>query len=202
LRKRRPAWFDGADAGAYGLVTERAAEQLEPVTSWEVWPGSGGGFDVVMRRARSAARWRDAAFTAFWLCGWTVGEIIVSTLLARHFFLGVPIGGARPGKGAPAVGFLSLWLTGWTVGGFFVWRKLVLLLRRRERWRFEAGRVVAGRNWVYSSRRILPDDGRMVVRATGTEVALVSSGVALRMGPFAGEAGARGLAEELRRLRA
>jgi hypothetical protein len=202
LRKRRPAWFDGADTGAYGLVAERAAEQLEPVTSWEVWPGSGGGFDVVMRRARSAARWRQTAFMAFWLCGWTAGEVIVSTLLARHFFLGVPVGGTRPGKGPPPVGFLSVWLIGWTFAGFFAWGKLVLLLLRRERWRFEAGRVVAGRNWVHSSRRTLPDDGRMVVRATGADVALVSSGAALRMGPFAGEGGARALAEELGRLRA
>jgi hypothetical protein len=202
LRKRRPAWFQETAADAYGLVAERAAEQLEPVTSWEVSPASGGGFDVLLRRESSAARRRGTAFMAFWLCGWTAGEIIVSTLLARHFFLGVPLGGTRPGKGPPPVGFLSVWLTAWTVGGFFAWGKLVLLLRRRERWRFEAGRVVAGRNWVYTSRRVLPDDGRLVVRATGAEVELVSGGVALRMGPFAGEAGARQLAEELRRLRA
>jgi hypothetical protein len=201
LRKRRPGWFEGLAAGAYGVVAERATERLEPVTSCEVLPGAGGGFDVVMRRESSAARRLGTAFMAFWLCGWTAGELTVSTVLARHFFLGVPIAAARPGKGPPAVGFMVVWLTGWTVAGVFAWGKVVLHLRRRERWRFENGRVVAGRNWVHPWRRVLVDDGRTVVRVVGKEVELVSGGVALRMGPFAGENGAQRLAEELERLR-
>jgi hypothetical protein len=213
LRVRRPGWFAAGSAAAspYGLPESTAKERLEPVVSCEVLPKSGGGdgggggggdFDVVLWRESSATRRSGARFMSLWLCGWAFGEVFVSVALAKHFMGLAPIG-ARSSKGPPPVWFFSVWLTGWTFAGYFAITKVVLHLRRWERWQFRGGRVVAGRNWVFSSRRTLVDDGRRVYgRVAEREVELVSGGVALRMGPFAEEAVARGLGRKIRERRA
>jgi hypothetical protein len=195
LRHRRPEWF--SERASFGLPESKPEGKLERVGSWELLLAVGG-FDLVLTRDRAGRS--GTGFMALWLCAWLASEIFVATMLVRHF-LGLSPIGARPGKGPPVI-FLSLWLAFWTFGGFMAAAKLFLLLTRRERWRFREGRVIAGRNWAFSSRRTLIDDGHVHARLTqspgGWQIELVSNGVALNIGPFGNETTARELLANLR----
>lgn len=68
--------------------------------------------------------WPVALFLAFWLCGWTAGEVsALKTLLG-------------PGP-LFAKGFILFWLCGWTVGGAFAWAIFLATagLARESVWR-------------------------------------------------------------------
>lgn len=52
-----------------------------------------------------------AGFLAFWLCGWAVGEVMVTGVLLSWLF-----GQSNPDS-TFAVFFMLVWLGGWTIGG-------------------------------------------------------------------------------------
>lgn len=113
----------------------------------------GSGWQVTLR-ARGIARFPIAAFHAFWLCGWAVGEYFAGmTLLAglREVLLpgaDVPwlprMTNATPSNPAPILAFLLVWLTGWTVGGVFAFHTMLrtLLGVDRVRWDHDGLEVV------------------------------------------------------------
>lgn len=79
----------------------------------------------VTLRAQGFMRLLPAAFLAFWLCGWFVGEMFALAAVAGalHSLFGFPVPAwlARvhtPANAAiPILAFLAVWLTFWTMGG-------------------------------------------------------------------------------------
>ena len=108
---------------------------------------SGSGMQATLR-ASGVLRFLPAAFMAFWLCGWAVGEwfalrlfaSLVRTLLGSSVLAGwfPPLGGTMPGGPMVVVfsAFLTLWLVLWTVGGVGAFQQLLWLLFGRDvvRW--------------------------------------------------------------------
>lgn len=85
-------------------------------------------------RPRGAGRFGGAAFLAFWLVGWAIGEVVALGILlagARRLLGGRPLtndGEPMTLEGAMlAGGFLLVWLTFWTIGGWAAWRELLRL---------------------------------------------------------------------------
>jgi hypothetical protein len=71
------------------------------------------------------ARYGVAAFLAFWLCGWAVGEFFAIGALTG---LWGGVAKAQPGDMCGSL-FLIGWLGGWTLGGAFAIFALVNMLR-------------------------------------------------------------------------
>src|SRR6185436_19420071 len=90
-------------------------------------------------RPRGFGRFVSAAFLAFWLCGWAIGESLVLWILIAGgiaLLTGTPPEPGRellePGP-AIAVGvFLLFWLTLWTFGGYAAITELLRLLWSRD----------------------------------------------------------------------
>ncbi len=86
-------------------------------------------------RPEGRGRFFAAAFLAFWLCGWAVGEVVVLGILAGGIWTLATGDAPHPQfnslHGAalwPIGAFLLLWLTLWTVGGVTaIWTLLRLL---------------------------------------------------------------------------
>jgi hypothetical protein len=80
-----------------------------------------------------------AAFLAFWLCGWVVGEGFALFMLgagATALVNGVPVSGKQPLMLGPALvigSFLLLWLSFWTFGGIMAMRELLHSLWAKDR---------------------------------------------------------------------
>ena len=116
----------------------------------------GAGWRVTFR-ARGLVRYLPAAFLAFWLCGWIVGEYFALGLLAgalRHWFgASIPLGwlpemhGTPPSGGAQLFfgGFLAVWLTAWTFGGLAALAQLLQLLFGHEVVRVDGDTLVVER---------------------------------------------------------
>ncbi len=91
-------------------------------------------------RPEGRSRYFGAAFLAFWLCGWVVGEVFALGILAGGLW--TLITGTPPHphfdtvRGAalwPVAGFLLLWLTLWTYGGIAAGWTLLRLLWGEDR---------------------------------------------------------------------
>lgn len=91
-------------------------------------------------RVTGISRYFGAAFLAFWLVGWAVGEAIVLWILAVgawSLFTGRPPEPGRqpfaPAAALPTGLFLLFWVTLWTFGGLMAVRELLRLLFGRDR---------------------------------------------------------------------
>ena len=109
------------------------------------------GEEIVLRPT-GMLRYLPAAFLAFWLCGWAVGEAVVLVLLlgpaaaplleaAREV---LPFGVGRvplPSGSLPlsVLAFLALWLTFWTWGGIGAAWELLRLLSGSDRYVLRPG---------------------------------------------------------------
>jgi len=89
---------------------------------------------------RDAATIGQWAFLTFWLGGWTVGELLVGSMVVR-FLLSLLAGPeqvigeqAAPSHGpdGPALAFMVFWLCGWTVGGVLAIHHWLHLMWGRE----------------------------------------------------------------------
>jgi hypothetical protein len=89
-------------------------------SSFTLGPEGDGRYRITWPSAESGLeRWGGAAFVAFWLCGWAVGEVVGLAALARAWRAGW-------------VALLCLdavWLTLWTLGGLWAMRVLRGLIR-------------------------------------------------------------------------
>lgn len=165
------------------------------------------GEEIVLRPT-GLLRYLPAAFLAFWLCGWAVGEIVVLVLLlgpaaaplleavrdTLPFGVGrIPLpSGSLP---LPVLAFLGLWLTFWTWGGIGAAWELLRLLAGSDRYVLRPGsftyRRCAGpfgrtREFRAASVEGIVDRRRksqLVAMVAGKEVAL-SAGVPAEVGPW------------------
>jgi hypothetical protein len=95
-------------------------------SSFTMGPEGDGRYRLTWPSAESGLeRWAGAAFVAFWLCGWAVGEVVVLSAI---------VGAVKAG----AIGLWALdafWLTLWTFGGLWAMRVLYGMVRSRpEEW--------------------------------------------------------------------
>ncbi len=95
---------------------------------------------VVRLKPRGASRFLSAAFLAFWLCGWAIGESFALWILVKGGY--ALLTGTPPDPGrellqlAPALAmgaFLVFWLLLWTVGGIAAFGALLQLLWAEDR---------------------------------------------------------------------
>lgn len=84
---------------------------------------SSRGLEVVIPPRR---RWFLMLFLGIWLCGWAVGEVMVSVAVFS------PVGEVGGGEIGGRL-FLTVWLTAWTVGGGFAIYVFLWSLVGRER---------------------------------------------------------------------
>jgi hypothetical protein len=111
------------------------------------------GEEIVLRPTGSL-RLFAAAFLAFWLCGWALGEAVALVLLlgplavplveaARELFPGlvgrVPVGPAT--LPLPVYAFLVPWLAAWTWGGLSAAWELLRILAGSDRYVLRPGSV-------------------------------------------------------------
>jgi hypothetical protein len=90
----------------------------------------------VTLRPHGWARMLPAAFMAFWLCGWAMGEAFAIAGLAGalHALTGLPIPEALsrvrtgPREAVPVLAFLLVWFSFWTLGGIAAMGALASLL--------------------------------------------------------------------------
>ena len=81
--------------------------------------------DGVVIEVREPRSWSDVSFLLFWLCGWVVGEVVVSIALLS----GTDHDGEPMAWGIKL--FLSGWLAFWTYGGAAaIWTVLKMLFGR------------------------------------------------------------------------
>lgn len=90
-------------------------------------------------RPRGIFRFFPAAFLAFWLCGWAVGEVMATWFLvagAKSLLTGEPMG-HTPAPPAPVMlamgAFVIFWLTFWTMGGVMAMGELLRLVWSEDR---------------------------------------------------------------------
>lgn len=165
------------------------------------------GEEIVLRPT-GLLRYLPAAFLAFWLCGWAVGEIVALVILlgpAGAPFLEavrevLPFGVGRiplPSGSLPlpVLAFLALWLAFWTWGGVSAAWELLRLLSGSDRYvlrpgnftyRRDAGPFGTTREFRAGSVEAIVDRRRksqLVAMVTGKEVAL-SAGVPPEVGPW------------------
>ncbi|MFN7990419.1 MAG: hypothetical protein U0529_23320 [Thermoanaerobaculia bacterium] len=115
------------------------------------------GEEIVLRPT-GVLRWFAAAFLAFWLCGWALGEAVALVLLlgpfaaplvegARELFPGL-VGSAPAGPASlplPVCAFLAVWLAAWTWGGLSAAWELLRILAGSDRYLLRPGSVVYSR---------------------------------------------------------
>ena len=181
-------------------------------------PASGRGGRVEVRslpdgeeivlRPTGLLRYLPAAFLAFWLCGWAVGEVVVLVLLlgpvaapfleAARGVLPFGVGRVPVPTGSlplPVLAFLALWLTFWTWGGIAAVWELLRLLAGSDRYVLRPGsfayRRAAGpfgktRLFRAGSVGAIVDRRRksqLVAVVAGKEI-LLSAGVPAELGPW------------------
>jgi hypothetical protein len=78
------------------------------------------GPGLVRAVVRVRRNWGLGIFLAAWVCGWSVGEVVVIRQLATR---------SLPG---PGLAFLALWLAAWTVGGAVALLQLLWIFAGRE----------------------------------------------------------------------
>ena len=165
------------------------------------------GEEIVLRPT-GLLRYLPAAFLAFWLCGWAVGEVVVLVLLlgpvaapfleAARELLPFGVGRIPLPSGSlplPVLAFLALWLTFWTWGGIAAAWELLRLLSGSDRYVLRPGsftyRRCAGpfgktRLFRSGSVEAIVDRRRksqLVAIVAGKEIAL-SAGVPAEVGPW------------------
>lgn len=159
-------------------------------------------------RTQGGGRWFGAAFLAFWLCGWAMGETFALWLLVKGaiaLLTGTP---PEPGRAPLEFGpallmglFLLVWLTLWTVGGIAAASELLRLLWGEDRVEVASGRLTVrwfrgpvrtGRTFErHAIRRVLltgRDDrlaieterGRVELSGLGTRAERIEAASALR----------------------
>lgn len=115
-------------------------------------------------RAQGLGRFAEAAFLAFWLLGWLVGEVVALGVLG-HGLLALLRGAPQPagaaalpiGAAAAIGGFLLLWLGLWTLGGIAALHQLLLCLWAQDRLSLEGECLVRRRRLgPFRSRRSWP----------------------------------------------
>lgn len=164
--------------------------------------------EEIILRPTGLLRFLPAAFLAFWLCGWALGEIVVLVLLlgpvagplleaAREI---LPFSGGRiPFPSGPlplpVLAFLAVWLTFWTWGGISAAWELLRLLSGSDRYEVRPGsftyRRVAGpfgrtRLFRAGSVEAIVDRRRksqLLAVVAGKEIRL-SAGVPKELGPW------------------
>ena len=107
-------------------------------------------------KPQGVGRYFSAAFLAFWLCGWAVGEAFAIWILVKggHALLTgtPPEPGRAPLEVGPALamgGFLLFWLAIWTMGGFAaIWALLSSL--------WAEDRILAGADGLTVRRHLGP----------------------------------------------
>ena len=99
-------------------------------------------------RTRGGARFVSAAFLAFWLCGWAVGESFALWILVKGAVALLTGGPIDPGHAPLQVGpalmaglFLVFWLTLWTFGGIAAAAELLRLLWGVDRINVASGQL-------------------------------------------------------------
>jgi hypothetical protein len=104
-------------------------------------------------KSRGVARFVSAAFLAFWLCIWAVGESIVLAIVViggKALLTGRPPEPGRdpldPGPAVVVGVFLIVWLTMWTIGGIAALGELVRLLWAEDRFAVSMDRLTI--TWV------------------------------------------------------
>lgn len=148
------------------------------------------GRQVVTIRPRGVGRFGGAAFLAFWLCGWALGETfataaLLGTLLAT-FAPGVldalGLAGRLPGLGGGGLFimlFLAVWLTFWTIGGLAAMRELLRLVASSDRIAVGAGAIeLDQRLGPFRSRHTLAagEIRRIELTARGVVTAVLADG--------------------------
>jgi hypothetical protein len=117
------------------------------------------GRHVASLRVAGLVRFAPAAFLAFWLCGWAVGEAFAGGALVMALLqifapgTAIPFGIQPPAPGPGLgfmIGFLALWLTLWTFGGIAAFGALLQVLFARERLSWDAGGVRIERSTLWS----------------------------------------------------
>src|SRR5262245_21101596 len=135
---------------------------------------SGGGGELKLRSC-GVGRFMSAAFLAFWLCGWAVGEGFVLWILitgAAALVTGrPPEAGREPLQVGPALfmgAFLLAWLALWTVGGIAAIAELLRLLWGEDRIQVASGRLTVtwGRG-PFQSQRVFERETIRAVSLTG-----------------------------------
>lgn len=98
-------------------------------------------------RSEGLLRLLPAAFLAFWLCGWALGEFAVLGILIGGA-AGLMKGGLPPGAMAAFLFlFLGLWLSLWTLGGWAAGGELLRLLFGRDALVVRPGSLRVTRSW-------------------------------------------------------
>ena len=132
-------------------------------------------------KSSGGARFLHGGFLAFWLCGWLVGEALVSWILitgAVALLTGKPPGpGQEPLEAGPAVmtgAFLLLWLTLWTVGGIAAASEMLRLLWGEDRITVLGGRLdVVWMRGPFHRARVFERDAIRRIATAGGEDRLV-----------------------------
>jgi hypothetical protein len=165
------------------------------------------GEEIVLRPT-GLLRYLPAAFLAFWLCGWALGEVVVlflllgpaaaSSLEAAREVLPFGVGRIPLPSGSlplPVLAFLALWLAFWTWGGISAAWELLRLLSGSDRYVLRpgsftyqrcAGPFGRARLFRAGSVEAIVDrrrKSRLVAMVSGKEVAL-SAGVPPEVGPW------------------
>ncbi len=164
--------------------------------------------EEIILRPTGLLRFLPAAFLAFWLCGWAVGEVVVLVLLlgpaagpfleAAREILPFRVGRIPLPSGflpLPVLAFLALWLAFWTWGGIGAAWELLRLLAGSDRYELRPGsftyRRCAGpfgrtREFRAGSVEAIVDRRRksqLLAVVAGKEIRL-SAGVPKELGPW------------------
>ena len=135
---------------------------LAPGPSIPPLPSRGGRIEVrslpdaeeIVLRQTGLLRWFAAAFLAFWLCGWALGEAVALALFlgpvaaplveaARELFPGL-VGRVPAGPEnlpLPVYAFLGAWLVAWTWGGLSAAWALLRVVAGSDRYVLRPGSV-------------------------------------------------------------
>lgn len=132
-------------------------------------------------RSRGVGRYVSAAFLAFWLCMWAIGESFVLWFLivgAMALMTGRPPEPGRepldPGPTLIAGLFLLVWLTMWTVGGIAAILELLRLLWGEDRITVASGRLtVTWARGIFRKTRRFERDAIRRIALVGTRSHLV-----------------------------
>lgn len=124
--------------------------------------------DLFQVRVASESQPFATIFSAFWLCGWAIGEIsVIGSLLSG-------------GQGAGAL-FLLAWLGGWTVGGLAVLSQVLWNVGGYELLTLSGDALTIERHIPFYRRRWVYDPGHITdVRA---EAAVPRALLRSNMGP-------------------
>ena len=183
------------------------------------------GFDLEVRLRLPGRVWLVVGFVGFWLCGWAAGEcfggwflwntlrVLVRSYSQQAVDMAVEATTRPAADGAPwgawvTAAFMGVWLVGWTMGGIGAMYQMASLLRGRVVYEFrrdgvgsrgrpgEAARATC--DGTSGGRYCCAAGGLQVCQANGAwQVVCSVPGEVIEFGPFADEAGADALVQEM-----